>query len=688
MTQLHRLLQRQLQRHFGDETNIPDEWQGFIHDVNDAYHESDIDREILERSLELSSQELLEANLQMQAVFQALPDLLFRLSSEGVILDLKAGTINHFLHQPQDQIGKRIQDLLHNPVGNLFHEAIQQIQKEKSVITIEYSLTLQGQACFYEARLAPLLDAQIVVIIRDVTPRKKMEQALRQAYDELEERVEQRTAELKRANEQLSALYKVGQTITAPLHLNAVLSVIARSTVELLGSDTGVILLIDEAGEALTIHGAFGLSEKVVKGTHDRIGEGIAGRVVQAGQPIIANDLPHDPRFSNPSAENEGLLACASVPLRVGGKIIGTLDVHSKSDPYAFNEQHIQILSMLASQAAISIENARLYEQLQVAYDELEARVQQRTAEVLAVNIQLYEENLERKRAEEALRKLNEELEHRVGARTIELQETNMVLLESLETLKKTQNQLVQSEKMAALGALVAGIAHEINTPIGIGVTAASYLEQQTQEFTRKYEQSQMHRSDLEKYVKIATEATLMILKNLRRAADQIQSFKQVAIDQTCDEQRWFNLKACIDDLLLSLHPKISQTWHTITVRCPDDLEIISYPGAFYQILTNLILNSLDHGFEQKTQGTIEIEITRDHETLRIQYSDDGCGMTAETCARIFEPFYTTKRGLGCTGLGLHIVYNLVTQQLEGQIACESTLGRGTTFSIQMPLHL
>ncbi|GAK59776.1 multi-sensor signal transduction histidine kinase [Candidatus Vecturithrix granuli] len=688
MTQLHRLLQRQLKRHFGNEASIPDEWQGFIRDVSDAYQESDIDREMLERSLELSSQELLEANLQMQAVFQALPDLLFRLDSEGVILDFKAGKINDFLHQPKDLIGKRIQEVPFKLVGDLFHEAIQRIQKEKSIITIEYSLTLQGQECFYEARLAPLLDAQIVVVIRNLTQRKKMEQALRQAYDELEERVEQRTMELKKANEQLAALYKVGQTITAPLNLNVVLNVIARSTVELLGTDTGVILLLDETREILTIQGAFGLSEKVMKGTHDRIGESIAGRVVQTGQPIIANDLLHDPRFFNPSAANEGLLACASVPLSVGGKIIGTLDVHSKSDPYAFNEKHIQTLSMLASQAAIAIENARLYEQLQLAHDELEARVQQRTAEVLAANMQLHEEIAERKRVEEALRKLNEELEHRVEARTIELKEINTALRESLETLKETQDQLIQAEKMAALGGLVAGIAHEINTPIGIGVTAVSYLEQKTQEFEKKYERGQMNRSDLEKYVKIAKEATIMILKNLWRAADQIQSFKQVAIDQTCDEQRRFKLKACIDDLLLSLHPKLSKTQHTITVHCPEDLELTSYPGVFSQILTNLILNSLSHGFEQKAQGTMMLQITCDHNMLRLQYSDDGCGMAAETRLRIFEPFYTTKRGQGGTGLGLHIVYNLVTQQLGGRIECESTPGIGTTFHIQIPIHL
>jgi PAS domain S-box-containing protein len=283
-----------------------------------------------------------------------------------------------------------------------------QIDKEEP-----YYIDQASNPRWFSTTKMPFHDSQgrvkgIVGISREVTERKQVEQVLQKARDELEARVEHRTAELKQVNAQLAALYQVGQTITAPLQLDVVLDLIARSTAQLLNTDTGAILLVDEKRETLTIKGAYGLSERVVKGTRDRLGESIAGRVVQTGEPIIANDLPNDPRFYNPSASEEGLLACASVPLMVGDRIIGTLDVHSKTTRQAFSEAHIQMLNMLASQAAIAIENARLYEELRRAHDELEERVRQRTAELIAANEHLRQEISERQRAETAWRESQE----------------------------------------------------------------------------------------------------------------------------------------------------------------------------------------------------------------------------------------------------------------------------------------
>jgi signal transduction histidine kinase len=260
-------------------------------------------------------------------------------------------------------------------------------------------------------------------------------------------------------------------------------------------------------------------------------------------------------------------------------------------------------------------------------------------------------------------------------------------LEDSLEELRKTQDDLVRSAKMAVLGSLVAGVAHEINTPIGICVTATSYLDQQTKNMLRLYNDNTLKRSDLEGYLHKMSESSHLLLMNLRRVADQIQAFKQVAVDQTVLEKRRFMLKPYLEDVILSLTPKLRHLRHTLILTCPDALEIDSYPDAFFQILTNFVTNSLLHAFDHKECGEMRLEVTTASNLVQLRYSDNGQGMTPPEIARIFEPFYTTKRGQGGSGLGLHIVYNLVTQKLKGDIQCESTPDVGTTFIIHVPLE-
>jgi len=265
---------------------------------------------------------------------------------------------------------------------------------------------------------------------------------------------------------------------------------------------------------------------------------------------------------------------------------------------------------------------------------------------------------------------------------TIELQHANKLLEESLVQLRKTQTQLIQSEKMAALGGLVAGVAHEINTPVGVGVTAASHLAMKVQEYHERYKSGQLTREDFEVFLKTICTGADMIVSNLRRAADLIRSFKQVSVDQSNEEQRVFKVKPYINDVLQSLVPKFKRTQHTITVHCSDELLLCSYPGVFSQIITNLLMNSLEHGFEDKEKGEIVIDIFQQEEKFLFKYTDNGKGIASEHLKKIFEPFFTTKRGKGGTGLGMHIVYNLVTQTLGGQIECTSILGQGTTFQL------
>lgn len=291
----------------------------------------------------------------------------------------------------------------------------------------------------------------------------------------------------------------------------------------------------------------------------------------------------------------------------------------------------------------------------------------------------------ERKEAEEALHLLNEELEQRVIARTAELKEANQALERSLANLRQTQNQLVRTEKMAALGALVSGVAHEINTPVGVCVTATSYLELKTNELAVRLAENDLDPERARKYVKTATEALSSIMTNLNRAAELIKSFKQVAVDQATEDKRRFDLKEYIEMVLMSLRPKYKKSKHTLQVNCADKLEIYSYPGAFSQIITNLLVNSLIHGFEGVEKGTIALDLSVRGDRCVLRYSDDGRGIPEEILNKIYDPFFTTKRSQGGSGLGMHIVYNLVTQRLNGTIECSSSIGHGTAFTITFP---
>ncbi|MCP4115323.1 MAG: response regulator [Desulfobacteraceae bacterium] len=267
-----------------------------------------------------------------------------------------------------------------------------------------------------------------------------------------------------------------------------------------------------------------------------------------------------------------------------------------------------------------------------------------------------------------------------------DLEDANDRLQASLDDLKRTRDQLVQSEKMAALGGLVAGVAHEINTPIGVGVTAASFLQTKTEELQKLYHADELKRSNLEVYLSTIDEVARSILINMERAAELISSFKQVAVDQSSEEKRFFNLKDYIGEVLLSLRPRYKKTGHGIEVNCSGDLEIFSYPGAYSQIVSNLVINSLVHGFEGVEKGKMIFDISRKDETVVFVYRDTGVGMAQDQIAKVFDPFYTTKRGKGGTGLGMSIVFNLVTQTLEGGIQCSNTGGKGVEFIMKLPV--
>ncbi|MGQ9366652.1 ATP-binding protein [Azospirillum sp. ST 5-10] len=252
--------------------------------------------------------------------------------------------------------------------------------------------------------------------------------------------------------------------------------------------------------------------------------------------------------------------------------------------------------------------------------------------------------------------------------------------------LRDTQASLVQAEKMASLAVLVAGVAHEINTPVGIAYGCATHLSGRTGGLAAALEAQTLTRSDLAAYAAAATEAARLIEQNLGRAAALIRSFKQVAVDRTSEERRRFDLTAYLREVVVSLGPHLKPGGHAIAVTGPEGLAMDSYPGALAQVVANLAMNALAHAYDGRRGGrmTLSAGMPRDGE-VEIRFADDGAGIPADVLPRIFEPFFTTRRGSGGSGLGLHIVFNLVTQTLSGRIAVDSTPGGGATFTVRLP---
>ena len=298
-----------------------------------------------------------------------------------------------------------------------------------------------------------------------------------------------------------------------------------------------------------------------------------------------------------------------------------------------------------------------------------------------AIEIALYKHQLE-----ERSREMNDELERRVAERTLALQQSNQALQDSMETLHRTLLQLAQAEKMAVIGGLVAGMTHEMSNPLSIAVMAVSHLDDLTQKTQQEFLLSKLTRSSMEKFFENAKESVAILEKNLYRTTELLNSLKRMAIDRASESKKEFLLARYIEDILLSLKPTLKTTQHTITVECPDDLLIYSYPGVFSQIFTNLIMNSLIHGFETKPSGQIHIHVRHEGDMLLVQYHDNGRGIPEEHLGKLFHLFFTTKREQGGNGLGLNIIHNLITQKLGGRISCESVVGEGTTFLIHIPL--
>ena len=294
--------------------------------------------------------------------------------------------------------------------------------------------------------------------------------------------------------------------------------------------------------------------------------------------------------------------------------------------------------------------------------------------EIVGINVAA-EEVTERKRAEAALRASERELRSARDAAEAALQH-----------IKETQNFLIEAEKLAALGRLVAGVAHEINTPLGTSLTVASSLERKTAMIADELAQGNLKRSTLNEFLEISHAASSQLVANLNQAAETIQSFKQVATDRNYSNQRVFDLGDLTEQVIRSLRPGLVDQRVSLRVDCQPGLTMDSYPGPYGQVLTNLFLNSITHAFPDGTEGIVGVKAQASGDkNVEVLFSDTGCGMSLDVRRKAFDPFFTTRRDQGCTGLGLHVVHTIITNCLGGRVNLESEPDQGTRITIVLP---
>lgn len=260
-----------------------------------------------------------------------------------------------------------------------------------------------------------------------------------------------------------------------------------------------------------------------------------------------------------------------------------------------------------------------------------------------------------------------------------------LVVEERSQALNSTMNELVEKERLASLGSLVAGVSHEINTPLGVAVSAVTFIEEENSKAFKRMSSGQFTKEDLISYMSTVDDSISIISKNVIRAAELVKNFKQISVDQSNEVMTEIPIGAYIDTVLATLKHEYKNLGHTFEVNCPNDLIVVGYKGAFAQVITNLVMNALVHGFGDKVQGIIKITGLRIDDQVKITFEDNGRGIDKNSLEKIFDPFYTTNRAGGGTGLGLNIVYNLVTGKLGGSIQCISEPGKGTRFDMYFP---
>lgn len=467
-----------------------------------------------------------------------------------------------------------------------------------------------------------------------------------QSMDRLERAVQERTralarevAERRRAEQIQHALYQIAELSASALETDALAASLHRIIGELMTAKNFLIALTHPDSGELSV--PYRADERDAWQPNQRfpLGSGLVSYVLQSRQAQLHDAgsvarLRASGKLREPLG-NTDIASWIGAPMLVHDKAYGVLVVQSYDPTIVYGKAELDLLAFIASHVAVAI-----------------ARMQ----------------------ADRAIRMTKDSLEKQ-----------NAALNQALTQLQEAQTELVRQEKLASLGQMVAGVAHEINTPLGICVTATSHLVQELKLTREELAAGEMTEDSLGAFFDVVDQSLRIMTTNTQRAAALVRSFKQVAVDQSSDDIRSFNLATYLNEVMLSLQPKLKGRPVEVAIDCPKDLTMESFPGAVSQIVTNMVVNSLVHGFERDQRGHISISARLDGDQVVFDYVDDGAGMDADTLAKLFDPFFTTKRGSGGSGLGGHILYNLATGVLKGSLRAESSPGKGLQYHLRFP---
>ena len=467
-----------------------------------------------------------------------------------------------------------------------------------------------------------------------------------QSMDRLERAVQERTlllarevAERRRAEQVQHALYQIADLSATALETDVLAASLHDIIGELMMAKNFIIALTHPDTGEISIPYFADEKDDVPPQQRFPFGMGMVSYVLQTRQAQLHDAasfarLHAAGKVTQPLGSTD-IASWIGAPMVVHDKAYGVLVVQSYDPAVMYTKADLDLLAFISSHVAVAI-----------------ARMQ----------------------ADRAIRKAKERLEQQ-----------NAALEQALHQLQEAQTELVRKEKLASLGQMVAGVAHEINTPLGICVTATSHLVQELKLTREELAAGEMTEESLGAFFDIVDQSLRIMTTNTQRAAALVRSFKQVAVDQSSDDIRSFNLGTYLNEVLLSLQPKLKGRPVEVAIDCPRDLLLESFPGAVSQIVTNMVVNSLMHGFERDQPGHITIQAEADGDDVVFMYGDDGAGMDADTLAKLFDPFFTTKRGSGGSGLGGHILYNLATSVLGGSLRVESSPGDGLRYHLRFP---